>query len=498
MPASLTPNLYDSDLTAQVERYLPAEIRTGIEERYYARTSARAMLEHFVHDPAFLENPGAHPALYTDHGPLHARDVARQVLRVLDIANGLLVPRRTGGRWEFMRGYAVMLAYIHDIGMMDNTPFGREMHAEFATQEVFSARFDDWIEMIWNENSSNIAWRLLDLNRQGAIAQNPKRVLREILSMANVHSKTKVPVAVLNDVQALRQTMQFALGMDLHALHRKQQWERIRTNSLPPLEAAMKQASVEGQAGFLQAAESSLPQRIGFPDLSNSPNRTGQVHYEDFTRESFAWLVSDHKSARTLVYDVVDTLRVLRCADALRQRGNVLKTSGGYQIVLDRLTGNAVYLLRRAGGEAFFVEAESIVSGEANLASCKLTREGDLRVSFVSGTFPNKQITRRAAHNVALAINDIQLDAIESFKRTPDSSFPPEVSLKSSREMRILLEGVQDNPHFVPIVHEELERINPAASRHVALLSARYRVPGSHAYTRRPGSAERFAWAGVA
>ncbi|MCW3100814.1 MAG: TerB-like [Chthonomonadaceae bacterium] len=476
MSETLTPDLYDLDLTVQVERYLPAEIRTGIEENYYARTRAQGMLDHFAQDPAFLENPGSHLALYTDHGPVHARDVARQVLRVLDIANGLLIPRRTAGRWEFMRGYAVMLAYIHDIGMMDNTPFGREMHAEFATQEVFSARFDAWIETIWNENSGNMAWRLLDLNRRGEMAQDPKRVLREMLSMANAHSKTKVPVAVLNDVQALRRTMQFALGMDLRSLHLKQQIDRVRSNAIPPPEVELDQETIEELAGSLLTAESRLQQGSGSPDLCNSPNREGQTHYQDYMQESFAWLVADQESMRNLVGDVVDTLRTLRCADSLRQRGSVLKTSGGYPIVLNRLTANHVYLLNCAGGEAFSVEAESIVSGEANLARCELTREGDLRASFLRGTFPHKHITRRAAHNLALVINDIHADAIESFLRAPHDSFACEEPLKTSREMRVLLEGVEDNLEFVPIVHAEIERINPAVARRVSLVASLHSV----------------------
>src|SRR5262249_43070231 len=149
-----------------------------------------------------------------------------------------------------------------------------------------------------------------------------------------------------------------------------------------------------------------------------------------------------------------------------------------------------VCLLRLTGGEPFTVEAKRIVSGEANLANCNLTREGDLRASFLRGMFPDRQITRRAAHNVALAINDIHIDAIESFERAPDTSFSPDMSLKSSRETRILLESVEDNPRFVQIVQEELERINLVASRRVLPLTSHQLLPGRwplfHPARRRP------------
>jgi hypothetical protein len=479
MPIPYDTKLYEFDLAVQVERYLPLEIRTGIEENYYARIEAESLLERFAQDPTFLENPGLHLALYTDHGIVHARDVARQVLRVLDIANGLLMPRRAGGRQEFMRGYGVMLAYVHDIGMLDNTPFGREMHPEFATQEVFSTRFDGWMDTLWNENCGNIAWRLINLARERVLEQDPKLVLREMLAMANAHSKTKVPLATLNDPHELRRCMQLALGMDICALHLLQQVERARTKTFPSLQDEMHEATIKHLAGSLLTAQSRLQQGIGSPDLSNSPNIEAQARYGDFEKEAFGWLVSEQESVRALVKDVTDTLRTLRCADALRQRGTVLVTSGNYEILLDRMTANAVYVLKSQHGETFMVEADNIVCGEANIASSELTREGDLRFSFLRGTFPDDQITHRAAHNVALAINDIQADAIESFRTPPDDPVLSGLELKSEPEMQILLEGVEDNLQFVEVIRQELERIHPAAARRISI------VPSLHSVSDR-------------
>ena len=58
-------------------------------------------------------------ALYADHGVVHARDVARQLLQVLDIADGRLIPARTPDRLGWMKAYGVLLACLHDIGMID-------------------------------------------------------------------------------------------------------------------------------------------------------------------------------------------------------------------------------------------------------------------------------------------------------------------------------------------------------------------------------------------
>ncbi len=207
------------------------------------------------------------------------------------------------------------------------------------------------------------------------------------------------------------------------------------------------------------------------PDLPNSPNIPGHIQYDDFARDSFAWLVSEHDDARDLVFDVVDTRRVLRCADALRQRGAALKTSGGYSITLDSLTANGVCILRGARGMSLSVQLKRTVSGESNIANCELTRDGDLRASFLQEQFPSDQVTRHAAHNAALALDDIYLDAIESFTRAAGTSFSPDESLKSSGEMRMVLEGAAESAGFRRLVKEELGTINPAASCRISIES---------------------------
>ena len=125
-----------------LDQYVSPEIRSLIEQRYYAKINAQARLDYFINDPEFLRNPDEHVALYPDHGVAHVRDVARQILRVLDNVHGVLIPARSASRFQFMRALAVMVSYAHDIGMMDYSRFGRAMHAEFAIpKEVF---FKHW------------------------------------------------------------------------------------------------------------------------------------------------------------------------------------------------------------------------------------------------------------------------------------------------------------------------------------------------------------------
>ena len=115
----------------QLDRYLPAPVRVWIEQTYYARINAQAQLVVALADPTFYRDPAAHLALFNDHGVVHVRDVAQQVLRVLDHTHGGLITWRDDERLQgFMKSYGVLAAYLHDIGMIDFRPFGRAMHPE--------------------------------------------------------------------------------------------------------------------------------------------------------------------------------------------------------------------------------------------------------------------------------------------------------------------------------------------------------------------------------
>ena len=101
--------------------------RSRIEAEYYGQVSAQATLESVACDAEFLRDPMSHVALYSDHGIAHVRDVVRQVVHVIDTIHGVLIPFRPPVRLDFLRGYGVLLAYLHDIGMRDFSAFGHRM-----------------------------------------------------------------------------------------------------------------------------------------------------------------------------------------------------------------------------------------------------------------------------------------------------------------------------------------------------------------------------------
>ena len=65
-----------------------------LEERYLRPIAHAAKLERLLDDPLFLADPINHPALFSDHGPIHVRDVAACYRDLAETANGLLISRR--------------------------------------------------------------------------------------------------------------------------------------------------------------------------------------------------------------------------------------------------------------------------------------------------------------------------------------------------------------------------------------------------------------------
>ena len=210
-----------------LDAFVDPQIRLAIEQTYCARINQQCSLSEALKDPLFLEDPGKHVALYSDHGVVHARDVARQILEVLDTVHGALIPARDSHRLAWMKAYGVLIAYVHDIGMIDMSPVGRSMHPEYATQAVLGSGFDNIIGRLWSEDHGGFVARVVRLHETGSLGtQAPTVVLREMLAMANSHSKSKVPVSVLNDPGSLRRMMLIAATTDLHVLYRQQRAEK--------------------------------------------------------------------------------------------------------------------------------------------------------------------------------------------------------------------------------------------------------------------------------
>jgi CRP-like cAMP-binding protein len=443
---------------------LPAAFTQYIEDNYYAQVTAQSRLEAVVRDPEFLKNPLKHVALFSDHGVLHGRDIAGKIVQAIRQIHGLLIPVRSPARLEFMLGYGVMLAYLHDIGMRNFSAFGRAMHPEFAAQLVFTPEFDEWIELLWQENAGNVAWRLMNLSLTGNLSGDPKRVFREMLSLSMAHSKSKVPIDILNDVHHLHATMQRCVSTGLYHLYCQQQVERIRHRIDQELGDSQERdrlaTEFENAKAQLDTLLSSTKpdQRIN-PDIARC-----YEHLESFQRTAFSWLISPDPDIQQLTLDAIDTVRALRCADALRQRGTTFTTSAGYDVIVNPETANAVYALQSGDrAQQFLLEGKDPISaGEANMANSMLDREGNLRLSFTRGAFATPEATRWAAYSAAVVVQDIQADVVGSFRRSPQEQAHLRGAIKLEDEMQILVEGVDDNPEFAELICQELRQINPA------------------------------------
>ena len=419
------------------ERYLSASVRERIEQSYYGRVNEQAKLENLIRNPLFMQNTAAHPAFYSDHGVVHVRDVAKQILRVLHIINGVLIPRRSAQQMEsFLYGYGVALAYLHDIGMSDLSPFGRAMHPEFAAQSVFNDALDDVVKTMWDDNCGNIAWQLTQLFKAGVLKRDPQIVFRELLAMSIGHSKSKTPVTVLDNPAALRKQIQSVISHNLRHLFSKQQ-------------------TAQGKP---------LPEDFSFDE--EPPKYLGKF-YSDFEREAFDWLTDESEGARKLVNDVTDTLRALRCGDAFRQRGTVEKTSGGYEIYASQKTGNCIVALRLGGNRLYLLELPNNPdgAGESNIASSEFNLQGNLRISFHRGRFDNQEAQNRSAYCTAYVINGFLRDTVDSFWRAV-----PLPSVKSHKDIQILLESTDDDPHFAELVQEHLCQLNPRVSDQIQIV----------------------------
>lgn len=421
-----------------LDSYLSAGLRTRIEERFYARVNEQARLAVLLHDPTFQTAPERHVGLFSDHGVVHVRDVAQQILTVLDRVHGVLIPRRSPERFRLMQGVGVLLAYFHDIGMADTSAFGRAIHPEFAAQALFRPENDALIEAIWQENSGGLTAWLTQWCAAGYLPGPPQVRLRELLALTVCHSKSKAPVTVLNDRQRLRALLLRVIGVDL-----------------PTLYAQQRQTMTQAAPAFTV-------------DLRR--------YYPAFPTDAFSWLLSCQPEVMAFVDDLIDTVRALRCADALRQRGTVLRTSGGYEIFMDQTSARAVVALTMPENQLFFLEINDPISaGEANIAGSELDGACDLRIAFHRGHFTNPGAMDYAVACAAHIVDDIQQDVIGSFVRPVDD--PTTANIKPASAIRILLEETDDQIDFVERVYAHLCQREPALTEKVQIAPSLQQAP---------------------
>ena len=403
-----------------------------LEERFWHRVEEGSRLESLsADDDALLSAPDAHPALFADHGVVHARDIATGVVDLAEAVEGVLLPHRPAGRRDFVIALAVVIAYLHDVGMADSTPVGRRIHAIYAAQVPFSGELDDVLDLL-SAHGGPVVERIAAVDAVTPFSVSRGVVLRELLSLAVGHSKSTVPADVLGNTTALRKLMQLVVLTDL---------EQHRAATATP------------------TPDDDLPAEL----CANAR------WYTDAAREAYVWLDSPDAAHRALADDAIDAARLVRAADALRQRGTTLKTAAGYEIFIDADTGEAVFALRRRQRPFFCLRVDSPLSaGEANLRGAFVTPHGHLRVAFHRGRFRSQDGAAAARAATARVVADIGADVFGAFAvRRPSPDLPAPSRDPSTR--RLELERPSDEPSLTDAVASAIASRDASLARRIAV-----------------------------
>jgi hypothetical protein len=400
---------------ASPDVYLPDEIRSVLEERFWRPVEEGSTLEALQDVEGLMAAPDTHPMLFADHGIVHARDIAAGVVDLASLVEGLLFPVRPAERRDFVVGLGVLIAYVHDAGMQDPSRAGRRIHAAYAAHIPFSGAVDDVVEQLMTVGGV-VVRRIETASADAPFAVPPEIVLKELVSLAVAHSKSAVPAVLLADTSGLRRLMQRVVFTDLE-LHRNGEAATDPHDPLP----------------------SELCENARW--------------YDDAVRDSYAWLDSPIAAHRALAEDAVDAVRLVRAADALRQRGTTLRTAAGYEIFIDADTGAAMFALRTSGNDRLLLlRIDSPLSaGEANLRGAFVTGGGDLRIAFHRGRFSSPEAAAAASNATAQVVADIGADVLGAFAhRPPSSDLPPPG--RDPETMRVELERPSDDPFFADSV----------------------------------------------
>ena len=417
-----------------IDRYLDPEVRSVLEERFWRPVVDGSSVEALRENGVVGWAANGHPALFADHGIVHVRDIAAGVVNLAVTAEGVLLPARPADRRDFVCGLAVILTYVHDVGMHDPTPAGRRIHALYAAHVPFSGAMDDTLDRLWDADGP-VVRRIAAVDAVAPFGVHAELVLRELVSLAVAHSKSAVPAALLADVTGLRNVMQRVVLTDLE----------------------------QHRGAVAMPAPGDIPaSRVG----------ANGRWYSDPAREAYAWLDSPDAAHRAVVEDAIDAVRLVRAADALRQRGTTLRTAAGYEIFIDADSGAAVFALRTAGNDhLLLLRADRPMSaGEANLRCAFVTPHGDLRIAFHRGRFSSPAAAATACEATAGVVADIGADVLGAFAhRRPESDLP--APARDPSVMQVQLEHPADEPAFAGAVAEALARRDPALGVRVAVVA---------------------------
>lgn len=451
---------------AQLDRYLPEKIRHKLEQDYYTKITEQARLEVSMRDPDFLQNPLEHITLLANHSVIHVREVAISVLNILSTMNGIHFPARLPNRLEFMKGYAILIAYLHEIGMTDAIVQGHDMHSEYSAQATYADLFDDNLTKIWEDNCGNIPWRLAKLSYQGVLHQPPKTILREMCALTCAHTTKCISTDILSQPESLRREIQNILQHSLPYLWHQKQLNNARAKLIS---TAHNSDQYEAIVTAEKAAQSEFEQAIQSGKISEKNNSFLELYYKDFAKESFQWLVDSHPELQELRDDVIDAIRALRAANASRDKTLGLRSPGNFQIFLDQVTGNAIYSIGLVDQTFLLESSKTKVVGDVNINSIHFTEDGDIRVAFHRGMFMNTKAIESVSFNVAVVINEVQELMIDAFVRPQGSPSSADYHKKHA-QVNLLLENTDDNPHFTARVAQELETLNPTLKNRIRLV----------------------------
>ena len=285
------------------------------------------------------------------------------------------------------------------------------------------------------DSDSPIARRVAAMSAASRFAVEKDVVLRELAALAVIHSKSTVPTAVFADFSRLRRVLQHAVLVE------REDYRRTPTRL---------------------DADGEFPRRLG----SNAG------WYNDPVGDAFAWLDGVDAEQRSFADDAVDAARLVRAADALRQRGATLRTAAGYEIFTDVGTGQAVVSVRSAAGDRLvLLRSDSQFSaGEANIRKAEVTPSGDLRISFHRGRFVSREATATACAAAARVVADIAADVLGAFsvrRPTPDLPAPT----RDPGSMRAELERPADEPTFADVVADALSAFDPSLVARVSVVA---------------------------
>ena len=355
------------------------------------------------------------PRFYSDHGQQHVLDIVAKaddvIHRQINYRDGVY-----GSRAQFRRDMTKAQAYLHDVGM--SNPAMRSIHPELATQLALSTEFDTVFTRLWADGASPTASHLI--KHFDGDAGRAQLVMREMLAMSNAHSKSRVPRTLLEPGQsdgfgelmraaALKHPDYLLLEAKLKKMRKAVARGKAHPDELRPLEDQLARYDRTFAAGETSNA-----------DLNVFNQEALQFYRErglDPLQDSFTWLKGLETTAdgRNLYVDVIRIAQALSVGDALRQRGDALRTSGLHQIIMNPRTGRGVVVLEdRERGLVRYLDTEDIFKfGESNIAGTRLEGENfDLVVDLRRGVYTGDDVTQRAIHTTAATIDDIVSDVM--------------------------------------------------------------------------------------